>query len=154
MFWKSRALKRLVILWVAGKSLKNSWKKVYFFVKLQSPALLRTDFFHNLSVRGKRANLKTGVSRKQSTSNFPKNEHFLPTDAQTYVKKYLFFGKFDVLCFLENTRFEISPSALLPTSYLSKHFPIPWEQIFWSNSWSCISMTQYIFLELKLMRYY
>ena len=28
-------------------------------------------------------NLKTGVSRKQSTSNFPKNEHFLPSDMHT-----------------------------------------------------------------------
>ena len=27
---------------------------------------------------GLRANLRTGVSRKQSTPNFPKNEHFLP----------------------------------------------------------------------------
>ena len=47
-----------------------------------------------------------GVSGKQSTSNFPKNEHFLPSDAHTYVwvsvgKKCLFFGKFCVLCFLE-----------------------------------------------------
>ena len=37
--------------------------------------------------------------------NFPKNEHFLPTDNNTYIgasggKKYLFFRKFDVLCFL------------------------------------------------------
>ena len=27
---------------------------------------------------GKRTNLKTGVSKKQSTPSFPKNEHFLP----------------------------------------------------------------------------
>ena len=26
-----------------------------------------------------------GVSRKQSTPNFPKNEHFLPLDTHTYV---------------------------------------------------------------------
>ena len=32
-----------------------------------------------------RANLKTGVSRKQSTQDFPKNEHFLPPDTHTYV---------------------------------------------------------------------
>ena len=47
-----------------------------------------------------------GVSRKQSTPNFPKNEHFLPPDTHTYVcvtgaKKCLFFGKFGVLCFLK-----------------------------------------------------
>ena len=28
-------------------------------------------------VKDKRANLKTKVTRKQSTPNFPKNEHFL-----------------------------------------------------------------------------
>ena len=28
--------------------------------------------------KGKKANLKTGVSRKPITPNFPKNEHFLP----------------------------------------------------------------------------
>ena len=44
----------------------------------------------------KRGNLKTGVSRKQSTSNFPKNEHFLPVSGG---KKCSFFGKLDVLSF-------------------------------------------------------
>ena len=33
------------------------------------------------------------VKRKQSLSDFPKNEHFLPPDTHT-------FGKFDMLCFL------------------------------------------------------
>ena len=47
-----------------------------------------------------------GVSRKQSTSNFPKNKHFLPPDTHTYVclsgdKKCSFFGKFGVPRFLE-----------------------------------------------------
>ena len=51
-------------------------------------------------------NLKTSVSRKQSTPNFPKSKHFLPPNTHTYVrvsggKKCLFFGKFGVLCFLE-----------------------------------------------------
>ena len=46
-----------------------------------------------------------GITRKQSTPNFPKNEHFLPADAHKCVcvlggKKCSFFGKFDVLCFL------------------------------------------------------
>ena len=40
-------------------------------------------------------NLKTTVKRKQSTPNFPKNEHFLSGG-----KKYPFFGRFGVLCFL------------------------------------------------------
>ena len=52
------------------------------------------------------ANLKTGVSRKQSMPNFPKNENFLPPGMHTYVcisggKKCPFFGKFDFVCFLE-----------------------------------------------------
>ena len=57
-----------------------------------------------------------GVSRKQSMSNVPKNEHFLHLDAHTYVcvsggKKCSFFGKFDVLCCLERTvlRFAFLP---------------------------------------------
>ena len=37
-----------------------------------------------------RANLKTDVSRKQSTPNFPKNGHFLPLDTHMY-----FFSKCD-----------------------------------------------------------
>ena len=47
-----------------------------------------------------------GVSKRQSTPNFPNNEHILPPDTHTYVcvsggKKCSFFGKFGVLCFLE-----------------------------------------------------
>ena len=34
---------------------------------------------------GKRGNLKTDVSRKQSTPKFPKNKHFLRPDTHTYV---------------------------------------------------------------------
>ena len=30
------------------------------------------------------SNLKTTVTRRQSTSSFPKNEHFLPSDMQTH----------------------------------------------------------------------
>ena len=57
-----------------------------------------------------------GVSRKQSTSNFPENEHFLPPDTNMYVcvsgsKKCSFFGKLDVLCFLETP---VLRFALLP----------------------------------------
>ena len=54
------------------------------------------------------------VSKKQSTPNFPKKEHFLPPNAHAYVcvpggKKCSFFGKCDVLCFLETrvSRFAI-----------------------------------------------
>ena len=43
------------------------------------------------------------VSRKQSTPNIPKNEHFLPPDTHT---------------FSWNTRFEVRPFGSLPTKYL------------------------------------
>ena len=61
-------------------------------------------------------NPETGVSRKQSTSNFPKIEHFLPPDTHTYMRlsgdrKCSFFGKFDVLSFLETPVLRL---ALLP----------------------------------------
>ena len=57
-----------------------------------------------------KANLKTGVSRKQSTPKFEENEHFLSPDMHARVrfrgggggggKKCSFFGKFGALCFL------------------------------------------------------
>ena len=61
-------------------------------------------------------NLKTNVSRKQSSPNFLKNQHFLPPDTHTYVcvlggKKCSFFGKFGALCFLEISLLRL---ALLP----------------------------------------
>ena len=47
-------------------------------------------------------------TRNQSTPDFPKNKHFLPPDTHTYVcvsecKKYWFFEKFGVFCFLVTT---------------------------------------------------
>ena len=56
-----------------------------------------------------------GVSRKQSTPNFPKNEHFLPPDAIFEKRFYLVFsfivraGKFTILLviiFLSKRTFE------------------------------------------------
>ena len=57
-----------------------------------------------------------GVSKKRSTPNFPKNEHFLPSDTYTYAcisggRKCSFFGKFGALCFLEMS---VLRFALLP----------------------------------------
>ena len=56
------------------------------------------------------------VTRKQSTSNFPKNNNFLPPQTHTCVcvsggKKYSFFGKLGVLCFLVTS---VLRYALLP----------------------------------------
>ena len=58
--------------------------------KLQIPQNLtfgNFDFRVNFKAhrKCKRANLKTGVSRNQSTPKFPKNKHFLPPDTHTYV---------------------------------------------------------------------
>ena len=57
---------------------------------------------------------------KQSTPNFPKNEHFVRVrigdGGGGGGKKCLFFGKFGVVCFLViYLCFEIRPFALLPT---------------------------------------
>ena len=69
-----------------------------------------------MSVIRQKGDLKTGVSRKQSTPKFTKNKHFLPPDTHTYVcvsggKKCLFFGNFGVLCYLET---RVLRFALLP----------------------------------------
>ena len=41
-------------------------------------------------LKGERANLKTEVKRKQSTPNFPKNEHFLRTYAYQGIRNVYF----------------------------------------------------------------
>ena len=54
------------------------------------------------------------VFQEQSTPNFPKNEHFVPFDTYVCVsggRKYSFFGKLGVLCFLETP---VLRFALLP----------------------------------------
>ena len=64
--------------------------------------------------QGKRANLKTGVTRRQRTPNIPKSEHFLTPDTYPYTcvsvgQKCPFrFG---------NTRFGIRFFALIPTIF-------------------------------------
>ena len=48
--------------------------------------LLWCNFYTKLvGNEAKGANLKTGISRKQSTPNFPKNEHFVTPDTHAYV---------------------------------------------------------------------
>ena len=66
------------------------------------------------------------LQEKQSTPNFPKNEHFWLPDTHTYVcvsggKKCSFFGKYGVLCFLVThvLRFALTiytPLEVLPFS--------------------------------------
>ena len=57
-----------------------------------------------------------GFQENKARQIFPKNKQFLPSDTHTYVclsggKKCWFFGKSDVLCFLETPvlRFALSP---------------------------------------------
>ena len=67
------------------------------------------------SVIRQRGASQNGCFKKQSAPNFPKNEH-LPPDTHTdvcvsEVKNVRFFGKFNVLCFLETPAWRI---VLLP----------------------------------------
>ena len=57
-----------------------------------------------------------GSISKRSSPNYPKSDHFLPPDTNTYLcvsggKKCSFFGKFGVLCFFETP---VLRFALLP----------------------------------------
>ena len=75
-----------------------------------------------------RANPKTGVAKKQSTPNFPKNEHFLPPDMHTCVcvsgvKKFSVSRKFSVLCFFPTP---VLGFALLPCYWQCIIFQFCW----------------------------
>ena len=114
--------------------------KGYFFIFSKKEVnTLRRQIVNN---KAKKANLKTGVSRKQSASNFPKKEHFSPPDTHMYVclskgKRYLFFGKFGVLYFLETpvSRFALSGRHPGLIWWRLRHFPNPCE---FPNSSRCI----------------
>ena len=72
------------------------------------------------------ANLKTEVTRKQSTPNFRKNKHVLPPNTHMYVcisesKKCSFFEEFGVLCFLPTS---VLRFAFLPYYQRSKAYKI------------------------------
>ena len=55
------------------------------------------------------ANLKTDVSRKQSTPKFPKNKHFLPPDTHTYT--YCSFCSFS----FSSPFLDRQPKVFIPT---------------------------------------
>ena len=79
------------------------------------------------------ANLKTGVTRKQSRLNFSKRKHFLPSDAHTYecaqgIRNVYFFWKIWRALFSCNTSFEILPFAVLLTIKTVKT-PVSWEEV-------------------------
>ena len=59
-----------------------------------------------LMVRGQKDESLNGCFKKTKHAKFPENAHFSPPDTHTYVcvsggKKYSFFEKLGVLCFLE-----------------------------------------------------
>ena len=83
----------------------NTWFSAFHLMKSFQIGSVSWSFFV-----GNEENLKTGVAKKQSTPNFPKNEHFLPSDTYTG-KKCSFFGKFGELCFLVTS---VLRFALLP----------------------------------------
>ena len=94
LMMKNQGTLRIVWPWYWAQGNLNLRANIYF------------DFRFGSLIRQK-ANLKTGVSRKQNTPNFPKNEHFLPSDTHMYVcvsgvKKCSFFVKFGVLYFLQS----------------------------------------------------
>ena len=75
------------------------------------------------------ANLKMGVTRKQSTINSPKNEYCSPPNTHSCVcisegKKCSFFGKFGVLCSLVTL---VLIFALMP--YYRRNMPLHFEKI-------------------------
>ena len=93
-------------------NLKISWGKMCRFcheIKHKSMVWLekindshKCQYHEIVGNKAQRANLKTDISRKQSTANFPKNEHSLPPEMHMYMcvsvgKKCSFFGKFGVL---------------------------------------------------------
>ena len=99
-----------------------------------------------------------GVSRKQSTPNFPKNKHFLPSDTYTYARvsggrKCSFLGKFGALCFLETS---VLRFALLPyyrrfyCFKLTMHLVLP--NIFKKKKSYFLQNNFKIIIYLKLMR--
>ena len=63
---------------------------------------------------GIQANIKTGVSRKQSTPDFPKNENFLPPDTHTYVVR--FSGNLACCVFLKHSFWD-SPFCLITDEF-------------------------------------
>ena len=80
----------------------------------------------NSSAIRRKGESETGVTEKQSTSNFPKIKHFLLGNTRTYMcvsggKKCSFLGKFGVLRFLLTP---VLRFALLPTNLL-------WTFSFW-----------------------
>ena len=92
--------------------------KKWLFIRLkQKCKMVKKSYFTRRKARtfanGKRANLKKGVSRKESMPNFPKNEHFSPPDSQTYVcvsegKKCLFLENLACFVFLKHAFWDSS----------------------------------------------
>ena len=93
-------------------------------------------------------NLKTGVSRKQSTPYFLKKEHFLPSDTcVSGGKKCSFFGEFSMLCFFETP---VLRFALLP--YYRRYVSQIFYKIFSILYMGGFGRVQFLSLCLKIFR--
>ena len=96
---------------------KHWWILVFpFTFKLKVELLLEYEVVGN-KAEGRIS--KTGVTRKQSPSNFPKNDNFLPLDTHVHVgikgQEMLAFWKIWRALFPCNIPFAICPFALLLT---------------------------------------
>ena len=98
-------------------------------------------------------NLKTGVSRKRSRPNFPKNQHFLPPDTHTYVRAYQWVRNFgfseNLACFvfLKHPFWDFRPFALLPTIYLLSRIYLKRGSVLWPAQ-ECNSLEKDLVLKI------
>ena len=76
LFDKIAIFHKFWMKWMYGRDM-NGWLLLNYDKIMLSSSEVILKFVGN---KAKKANLKTGVSRKQSTPNFPKNEHFLPLE--------------------------------------------------------------------------
>ena len=100
---------------------------------------------------GKRANLKTNVSRKQSTPNFPKKEHFLPPDTHTHVRNSRFSENLACFVFLKHP-FWYSFFCLLPTLFLFILKFTRWKIFALSNKIIGVSINTFVKITFVQMR--
>ena len=101
-----------------------------------------------LSVIRQKGELKTEVTINQSTPNFRKNEHFLPLYKHTS-KKYSFFGKFSLLCFLITPSWD-SPFCLITNELLISNLLL--ETHFWSQDLHSQQVSIYLRDDQKFFR--
>ena len=86
-----------------------------------------------LSVIRQKGKSQNECFKKTKHTKFSEKEHFLPLDTHTFMsvlggKNCSFLGKFGVLLYTWNTRFEIGPSALLLTIWKQPFIDLPYRR--------------------------